>query len=227
MNTSTLLQHIFESLLAFYGPQHWWPADTPFEVMVGAILTQNTAWTSVEKAIARLADICDMTPQGILALPSAQLEEAIRPSGYFRQKAQRLRHLCGYLLERYGGMIPNMNGIPIARLRVELLRLHGIGPETADSILLYALEKPVFVVDAYTVRLCSRLGMIDGNSKYARVQSLFMDNLEPDVTTFNEYHALMVKHGKERCRKRAPLCKECPLGDMCPSYFKFQNSNFK
>lgn len=215
MNTSTLLQHIFESLLAFYGPQRWWPADSPFEVMVGTILTQNTAWTGVEKAISRLAGVCDMTPQGVLALHSAQLEEAIRPSGYFRQKAQRLRHLCGYLLEMYDGIIPRMNGIPVAKLRAELLRLHGIGPETADSILLYALEKPVFVVDAYTVRLCSRLGMIDGNSKYARVQSLFMDNLEPDAATFNEYHALIVRHCKQKCRKQSPVCKECPLVSYC------------
>ena len=214
MYTSTILKNVFDSLLAYYGPQHWWPADTPFEVMVGAILTQNTAWTNVEKAIGGLREITDLSPDGILILPEAQLAKAIRPSGYFNQKAQRLKVFCRFL-EKHDGNIDKMRSLPIQELRKQLLNLHGIGPETADSILLYALGKPVFVVDAYTTRLCSRLGLTDGNESYDQVQAVFMENLNPDVKTYNEFHALIVQHGKTTCRKKSPLCKTCALLELC------------
>ena len=183
--------------------------------MLGAILTQNTAWTNVEKAMTGLSEVCELTPEGVLSVTPAQLQEAIRPSGYFRQKAGRLRGFCRFLLDEYGSDLTGMAPVPTGQLRDVLLSLHGIGPETADSILLYALDKPVFVVDAYTVRLISRLGLCDGNAKYDVVQTLFMDNLEPDVQVFNEYHALIVMHGKMRCRTKFPLCEECTLRDHC------------
>jgi len=216
MSRSANLIKIYRLLLEEYGEQNWWPADTPFEVMLGAILTQNTAWSNVEKAITGLKDTCELTPGAILALPEGQLQEAIRPSGYFRQKAERLHAFCRFLLHEYQGDITRMEGTPIRKLRQQFLDLKGIGPETADSILLYALHKPVFVVDAYTARLFSRLGLCDEKARYHDVQVLFMDHLEPDAEMFNEYHALIVRHCKMICKKREPLCEECNLVEMCP-----------
>jgi endonuclease-3 related protein len=215
MSRTTILKIVYETLYKNHGSQSWWPADTPFEVMSGAILTQNTAWTNVEKAFAGLREVCELTPEGILSISRDELEEAIRPSGYFRQKAGRLRGFCQFLAQRYGGDPSSMGPVPVAELREELLSLHGIGPETADSILLYALDRPVFVVDAYTVRLFSRLGLCDEKAKYDDVQALFMENLEPDTGMFNEYHALIVRHCKLICRKRTPECGECTLRDLC------------
>ncbi len=206
---------IYERLLDTYGSQSWWPADTPFEVMLGAILTQNTSWTNVEKAMAGLKKVCELTPESILSLPSDSLEEAIRPSGYFRQKAKKLVVFCHFCLGEYGGDIEQMKSVQIQKMREQLLDLHGIGPETADSILLYALDMPVFVVDTYTIRLFSRLGMCTEKAKYGEVQSLFTKNLPPNVEVFNEYHALIVRHGKEKCRTNVPLCDECTLRDFC------------
>ena len=225
MDIAHRLRQIYDILLDSYGSQHWWPADTPFEVMIGAILTQNTAWSNVEKAISGLREISDLTIATVFSLPLEKLEEAIRPSGYFRQKSARLHGLCRFLLEQYGGRIPAMEGVRTRDLRDQFLSLNGIGPETADSILLYALGRPVFVVDAYTIRLTSRLGYCNENSSYDELQSLFMDSLDHDVEMFNEYHGLIVNHCKERCRKHDPFCPECPLEDLC--HFKFQNSNFK
>ena len=227
MTLTHTLQQIFENLFKEYGPQSWWPADTPFEVMVGAILTQNTAWGNAEKALADLSKVCDLTPEGILSLAPEQLQEAIRPSGYFRQKAARLRGFCQFLAQRYGGDPSSMAPVPIAELRDELLSLHGIGPETADSILLYALGRPVFVVDAYTVRLFSRIGLCEEKSKYDDVQSLFMKNLQIDAQMFNEYHALIVRHSKRTCTKRNPGCGKCALFDMCAFDLKSQISDLK
>jgi endonuclease-3 related protein len=216
MDNNHFLYLIFDRLLNEYGKQNWWPADTPFEMMLGAILTQNTAWPNVERAVNGLKELTSLDPLSISALSEKELQGAIRPSGYFRQKAGRVRALCIFCLQRYGGDIARMNKVGTDQLREELLSLHGIGPETADSILLYALNRPVFVVDAYTVRLCSRLGLCDGGlKKYEQVQSLFTDNLEPDVKTFNEYHALIVIHGKQKCRKQSPKCEDCPLCDIC------------
>ncbi len=222
MNNADILKNIFANLLDTYGPQSWWPADTPFEVMLGDILTQNTAWTNVEKALTSLSKVCELTPEDIHSLPLDHLEEAIRPSGYFRQKAKKLKIFCHFYLEEYKGDFDLMKSVQIQKLRRQLLDLHGIGPETADSILLYALDKPIFVVDAYTVRLFSRLGLCAEKAKYEEVQSLFMENLEPNALTFNEYHALIVKHAKETCRKRAPECEDCTLAGMCAWEFKIQ-----
>jgi endonuclease-3 related protein len=215
VNQSTFLKAVYDILLKTYGPQSWWPADTPFEVMLGAILTQNTAWTNVEKAMAGLREVCELTPEGVHSLAPSRLEKAIRSSGYFRQKADRLRGFCLFLLDEYGGDLSRMAPVPTTKLREELLSMHGIGPETADSILLYALERPIFVVDAYTVRLFSRLGLCAENAKYDDIQALFMENLEPDAGTFNEYHALIITHCKQRCRTKIPLCGECTLRDLC------------
>jgi endonuclease-3 related protein len=215
MSKTAFLEIIYQTLYKTYGPQSWWPADTPFEVMLGAILTQNTSWTNVEKAMAGLKKVCELRPESILSLPSDSLEEAIRPSGYFRQKAKKLIVFCHFCLGEYGGDIEQMKSVQIQKMREQLLDLHGIGPETADSILLYALDMPVFVVDTYTIRLFSRLGMCTEKAKYGEVQSLFTKNLPPNVEVFNEYHALIVRHGKEKCRTNVPLCDECTLRDFC------------
>lgn len=227
MTLTHTLQQIFENLLNEYGSQSWWPADSPFEVMVGAILTQNTAWSSVEKAIAGLKDVCEMTPGSLLSVPLEDLEQAIRPSGYFRQKAERLQTLCRFLNREYGGDPGSMEPVPTLTLRRQLLDLKGVGPETADSILLYALDRAVFVVDAYTVRLVSRLGLCGEDAGYREVQAVFMDSLVPDTGMFNEYHALIVRHGKERCRKRDPVCGGCALGGMCVFNLRSQISNLR
>ena len=218
MSQSDLLYQIYTRLQEEYGPQHWWPADTPFEVMLGAILTQNTAWTNVEKAMASLRGVCGLTPEGILSLTPDRLENAIRSSGYFRQKSARLRSFCRFLMNQYGGDLSGMGGYDTGELREELLSLKGIGPETADSILLYALDRPVFVVDAYTIRILSRLGLVGESIRYDEVQALLMENIEPEIALFNEFHALFVAHGKNRCTKRSPKCLGCPVSDICPAY---------
>ena len=222
MSRSASLEIIYETLYSTYGPRSWWPADTPFEVMLGAILTQNTAWTNVEKALAGLKEICELTPKDILSLPLDRLQAAIRFSGYFRQKADRLRGFSRYLMDRYGGDLATLEPVPTAVLREELLALNGIGPETADSILLYALDRPVFVVDAYTVRLFSRLGLCIEKGKYDDVQALFMSSLDPDAGMFNEYHALIVLHCKQKCKKREPECNDCALANLCAFNLKSQ-----
>lgn len=215
MPRNHILIQIYKKLLGTYGSQSWWPANTPFEVMLGAILTQNTNWSNVEKAMAGLKEACDMTPANLLALPEERLRKAIRPSGYYRQKADRLRTLCRFLIEDHNGAMTLMGRTSIQELRQQFLDLAGIGPETADSILLYACDLPVFVVDAYTVRLFSRLGLCEDKAKYDKVQALFMDNLDPDVQMFNEYHALIVLHCKLMCKTKVPLCNECSLRDFC------------
>jgi len=217
---------IYQLLLKEYGEQNWWPADTPFEVALGAILTQNTAWGNVEKAISSLKHACALTPESVISLSEEELQAAIRPSGYFRQKAERLRALCRFLIDEYKGDLSLTVRSSIKELRQQFLALKGIGPETADSILLYALDRSVFVVDAYTVRLFSRLGLCEEKMKYGAVQALFTDNLEPDVKMFNEYHALVVLHCKLRCTKREPSCNVCPLRGMCAWNSKFQSDPF-
>jgi endonuclease-3 related protein len=202
---------IFNILLKHFGPQHWWPGETPFEVMVGAILTQNTNWTNVEKAIGNLKRAGALAPETINAMPAATLAELIKPSGYFNIKAKRLKTFISYFMESYGGSIKKMKKREPAALREELLSLPGIGQETADSIMLYALDIPVFVVDAYTKRIFSRHGFFPPDSDYRYVQKFFMDCLPKDVKQYNEYHALIVRLAKERCAKKAGECEICIL----------------
>ncbi|MBI2344399.1 MAG: endonuclease III domain-containing protein [Deltaproteobacteria bacterium] len=206
-----MLHDIFTRLFAHFAPQRWWPGETPFEVMVGAILTQNTNWQNVERAIAQLKSTVAFTPHAIFALPPAMLAAAIRPAGYFNIKTGRLRNFLTYFVERYNGNVETMRQQPIAQLRTELLGVRGIGPETADSILLYALDKPVFVVDTYTQRVLSRHYLVPEETTYDDVQSIFMDSLAHDVRHFNEYHALLVAVGKTFCRRTNPQCEQCPL----------------
>ncbi len=207
----------YRLLLDAYGPQHWWPADTPFEVMVGAILTQNTAWSNVERAIARLRMAQALSVPRLLALDEAVLAELIRPAGYFNVKARRLKALCAFLEQ--AGVAEQPEALrhvgSLSELRARLLAVHGVGEETADSILLYALGLAVFVVDAYTRRIFSRLGWIPPQASYARIQHAFQAGLPQDAALYNEYHALIVHLGKHVCRPR-PRCGECPLGKICP-----------
>ncbi|HKW89525.1 MAG TPA: hypothetical protein VJN21_12295 [Candidatus Acidoferrales bacterium] len=193
------------------GPQHWWPGKTPFEVIVGAILTQNTSWTNVERAIANLKRKKLLSPLGIESVPVRSLEKLIRSSGYFRQKAKKLKTFVRFLREEYDGSLARMFRRPASELREKLLAVHGIGPETADSILLYAARKDVFVVDAYTKRILSRHGWAAEDVKYEEMRSLIEDNLPRDVSLYNEFHAQLVQVGKNWCRPRGPRCSECPL----------------
>jgi endonuclease-3 related protein len=211
-----LLLTIYERLMQAYGPQGWWPGDGPLQVMVGAVLTQATNWRNVERAIARLAEAGMLSAEALALAPREVLEELVRPTGYYRAKAERLQSLARMLLESCQGDIERLKGLPPKALREMLLRVRGIGPETADSILLYALDYPYFVVDAYTRRLFRRLGCGPRGNSYHEWQRFFMEALPPDATLFNEYHALIVRHGKERCRAR-PRCPGCPLLDLCPT----------
>ena len=212
------LLEVYERLFAAYGPQRWWPGETPFEVIVGAILTQSAAWANVEKAIGNLKAAGALSPQGLRRLSEEELARLIYPSGYFNAKARKLKAFVSLLFERFGGDPDRLLAAPAAELRPLLLATHGIGPETADSILLYAAGQPVFVIDAYTRRLCSRLGLAPTRrgDTYDAWQRLFMDALPSDAPLFNEYHALIVRHGKEVCRRR-PRCPECPLLSVCPT----------
>lgn len=205
----TFLKKTYKKLFSAFGHQHWWPGDTPFEVIVGAILTQNTAWTNVEKAIRNLKKAKLLNPKRLHDLSQAELAQHIRPAGYFNIKAKRLKHFLNYLFDNYGGNLNRMFKKRTDALRRELLEVNGIGPETADSILLYAGNHPVFVVDAYTKRIFSRHRIIKADADYYDVQALFMKSL--DVRMFNEYHALIVRVGKDFCRTKKPLCGRCPL----------------
>lgn len=205
------LREFYTCMEAHYGPTGWWPGDTPFEIAVGAVLTQNTAWTNVERAIDNLKSEKLLTARAIVECPLDRLETALTPSGYFRVKARRLRSFCEYLLTRYGGSMRRMQRQPLGSLRPELLDVHGVGPETADDILLYACGKLVFVVDAYTRRIFSRHGIVAPNIAYEDLRRFFEKNVEPDLHLYSEYHALIVYVGKDYCR-RTPRCAECPLG---------------
>jgi endonuclease-3 related protein len=202
---------LYRALFRAYGPQKWWPGDSPFEVMVGAVLTQNTAWGNVEKAIKNLKGAGALRASRFRSLPHRSLAALIRPSGYYTVKARRLANLMSFLGDRYGGSVPRMRRDDPARLREGLLSVNGIGPETADAIALYAAGHPAFVVDAYTKRIFSRHGLVPENAGYHEVQQLFLQNLPADARLFNEYHALIVRLGKEHCRKRSPRCDRCPL----------------
>ena len=208
------LMAVYRRLHAAHGPQSWWPGDTRFEIMVGAVLTQNTAWSNVEKAIANLRAAQALTPQAIVAAPHRQLAAWLRPSGYFNIKARRLRALCEWLMQQGG--VRRLARQPTDKLRHALLSVHGIGPETADDILLYAFARPVFVIDAYTRRIFARLGLVEGREDYEELRQLFESRLDSDVSLFNEYHALIVAHGKDICRPR-PRCMHCRLRTLCAS----------
>jgi endonuclease-3 related protein len=204
------VRSLYKRLYVRYGPQHWWPGDTPFEVAVGAILTQNTNWGNVEKAIRNLKTAHALSATALHTLPAAELALLITPAGYFNIKAKRLKNFIAFLVGEYKGSMKQMAKEPLPVIRENLLSVNGIGPETADSILLYALGKQTFVIDAYTKRVLSRHTMLDHEAPYDIFQKLFHENLEADVQLYNEYHALIVRLAKEYCRTK-PLCSGCPL----------------
>lgn len=211
------LQNIFSTLLTTYGPRHWWPGETPFEVCVGAILTQNTNWGNVEKAIVNLKTADRLSITGISTLLPDELAALIRPAGYFNVKATRLQAFTGFVQQQYHGSLDQLFAGPWQATRHELLMVKGIGPETADSILLYAGQKPSFVVDAYTRRIFSRLGLVDEQISYDQLRNYFMDRLTLNTALFNEYHALIVELGKQACRP-SPRCAACCLSAGCQYY---------
>ena len=213
--TPVALPSVFRQLRDHFGAQQWWPAESPYEVVTGAILTQNTAWTNVEKAIVNLKAAGALVPATMRDLSLAELEQLIRPAGFFRQKAARLHHVTTVLVDDYGGRVESLCAGPLDAARVRLLALPGVGPETADSILLYAGHRPSFVVDAYTRRIFSRLGLLDGTERYEAIRARFMSELPHEAPLFNEYHALVVTLAKSHCRKRRPECPTCPLVADC------------
>lgn len=214
MRTSALLTAVYERLLDRYGPQGWWPGGGPFETIAGAVLTQNTAWVNAARAIANLQAAGAMSPAAIRAMPEAELAQLIRPSGYFNAKARKLKAAADYLA-RYGDDIERLREMGPRRLRTELLTVHGIGPETADDIVLYAAGLPSFVIDVYTQRIVDRLLPRRRLRGYAAYQALFEDHLPHDAPLFNEYHALLDAHAKAVCLKRQPRCASCVLADLC------------
>lgn len=201
---------IYELLYDAFGPQNWWPGETPFEIIAGAVLTQNTNWTNVEKAIASLKSAGCLSPEGLHQIGIGQLAELIRPAGYYNLKSRRLKNLVNWLFDDHGGDVGSLRCVNTEQLRTELLTIKGVGRETADSILLYALGRPIFVVDAYTARIAIRHGLIEPDAGYEQLRELFESNLPQDVQLFNEYHALLVRAGKEFCRTKA-RCSGCPL----------------
>jgi len=210
------LKDYYASLAAALGPMRWWPAKTSFEVIVGAILTQNTAWSNVERAIENLRRERLLTFAALERVPTAKLQRLVRPSGYFRQKARKLKAFVEFLRNQHGGSLKRMFRTPTSDLREQLLGVHGIGRETADSILLYAGNHPVFVVDAYTHRILDRHGFVRGKPDYEGARKLFESRLPRDASLYNEFHALIVNTGKNWCRKREPRCAECPLASFLP-----------
>jgi endonuclease-3 related protein len=208
------LETVYDALLNSHGPQHWWPGDSPFEIMVGAVLTQNTAWSNVEKAIANLVRRDKLDADRIIAARRDHLAAWLRPSGYFNIKAERLKNFCRWYRQAGGYRV--LRKIGTDALRRALLGVKGIGPETADDILLYAFDRPVFVIDAYTRRLFARLGLFAGDEPYDEMRLAIENKLGPDKEMYNEYHALIVRHAKEVCRVR-PVCGRCALNQRCPS----------
>jgi len=214
MPISNKLILLYQTLLDHYGPQHWWPGDTPFEIMVGAVLTQNTNWTNVEKAIANLKAADRLSVSGIDELSADSLAQLIRPAGYYNLKTRRLKNLIAWLC-RHDAPLDTLADWPIDRLREELLSINGIGRETADSIILYALDKPTFVVDTYTYRILLRHNFIDPDSDYEQIKDFCESNLPDDPALYNECHALFVRVGKEHCRPH-PRCPNCSLAHLSP-----------
>ena len=211
-----ILHDYYDALFEKHGTQSWWPGRTRFEIIVGAILVQNTSWSNVERAIVALRRERLLTPAGIEGVPQTKLARLIRSSGYFRQKARKLKAFVSFLRKNYAGSLAKMFRVPTNELRVQLLAVHGIGPETADSMLLYAGGHPVFVVDAYTRRVLERHGLVHEKATYEEIRRLFENSLPKRVSLFNEYHALIVHTGKHFCKPRAPLCSACPLKPFLP-----------
>lgn len=209
--TSRKLQDMYDAMYARFGPRHWWPGETPLEVIVGAVLTQNTNWTNVERAIANLKAAGALDWHKLDAMEHAELAELIRPAGYFNVKAKRLKNLVRWIVDTYDGDLDAMFARSTGSLREDLLAVNGIGRETADSILLYAGHHVTFVVDAYTARILRRHGLIDEQADYEEIKDLFESHLPDDAALFNEYHALLVEVGKQCCRPRNPRCADCPL----------------
>ncbi|MDH3688856.1 MAG: endonuclease [Gammaproteobacteria bacterium] len=207
------IRHVYKRLRGRYGEQNWWPADSTFEIMVGAVLTQNTAWINVERALANLTVAGALDPVSLTTAHPKTVAKWLRPSGYFNVKTKRVRALCRWLLQNGG--LARIARWDTDRLRAELLAVNGVGQETADDILLYAFQRPLFVVDAYTRRIFSRLGLCVADESYDSLQSHFHSELPHKVPIFNNYHALIVHHGKHVCRVR-PLCVDCCLADICP-----------
>jgi endonuclease-3 related protein len=208
--TAKQLDEIYQLLFERFGRQHWWPGETQFEIITGAILTQNTNWANVEKAIANLKSAGCLTPHKLQGLDHRELALLIRPAGYYNIKAKRLKNFMNWLFDNHAGKLSNLEGVETNQIRTELLSIKGIGCETADSILLYALDRPVFVVDAYTARITVRHRLIEPGADYEQLRELFQSNLPEDVRLFNEYHALLVRVGKEFCKPQ-PRCAGCPL----------------
>ena len=213
---SALIPRIYERLLGVHGPQGWWPADSPFEMMVGAVLTQACTWVNAERAIAALRSANALSAESIIALPEQELAGLVRPAGYFNAKARKLKALARFLMDRFGGDPEGMSQVPTERLRQMLLSVHGVGEETADDILVYAANRPVFVVDAYTRRIAARLGLAREDASYSELSALFAGAMPEDVPALGEFHALLVRHAKQTCRK-SPRCGECSLVDLCPT----------
>jgi len=214
---SQSLLNIYHQLMAGYGPQYWWPAPEPFEIIVGAILTQSAAWLNVEKAIANLKEAKALSPKALRRLSHTEVATLIHPCGYYNAKALKLKSLAHWLGEYYNDDLDKLFAHNTDHLRQQLLSIHGIGQETADSIILYAAGKPIFVIDAYTRRIINRIGLAPNSNSYAAYQTLFMDNLPADAGLFNEYHALLVRLAKDVCRNR-PLCQRCCLNNLCRYY---------
>jgi endonuclease-3 related protein len=209
------LMEIYERLYDHFGPRHWWPADTPFEVIVGAILTQNVSWRSAAAAIANIKEAGLLSPEGLLSCSQEELAALVRPARYHNQKAKKLQSFCRVVVEEFGGELEDFLALEMKELRKRLLAVYGIGPETADAIILYAAEKPIFVIDAYTGRIFSRLGFFSEKAGYEEMQRFFMTHLPPDVRLYNEYHALIDALGHYTCCKSQPRCGECPLEYRC------------
>ena len=213
-SASQLLPKIYRHLLDCYGAQRWWPAEEPFEVMVGAILTQSAAWLNAEKAIANLKAAEVLSPRALRRISLPEIAALIYPCGYYNVKARKLKSLVHWLEEYCDDNLDKLFASSADQLRRQLLSIWGIGEETADSIVLYAANKPIFVIDAYTRRIINRIGLASQRNDYAAYQSLFMDNLPADAGLFNEYHALLVCLGKDVCRSR-PFCQRCCLSNLC------------
>jgi len=209
------LRQVYQRLIARYGPAGWWPGHTALEVCLGAILTQNTAWTNVERALAEMRCQGVLNWRSLRRMPASRLARFIRASGTYKVKARRLRAFLDFLDREHGGRVASMSRCDPGELRSALLAVHGIGPETADSIVLYGAGLPVFVVDAYTRRVFSRLGLVRGDEPYDELQRFFMTRLGPDTFLYNDYHAQVVRVAKEACRAR-PQCARCPLDELCP-----------
>jgi endonuclease-3 related protein len=205
-----LLVDLFRRLYKAFGPRHWWPADSPFEVAVGAILTQNTSWRNVQKAISNLKAAKLLSPDALHRLPVQDLATLIRPAGYYNVKARRLKYFLNFLFQEHSGDLAGLLADDLDSTRSKLLSINGIGPETADSMLLYAGNRPTFVIDTYTKRILFRHRLMPEEASYDEVRDFFMDCLHPDVALFNEYHALLVHLGHTFCLRRNPKCPQCP-----------------